>query len=248
MKAKGLCVGMSCAGDPTLSTGQLLGEEDAPVDTISIVSNSLLLREGLPRLFPPSSRRLISGSYTGHPPQGTPPSSCAQHIVLIDAGLGLQVTLAWVRYWRSQPPAALVIVVEMPNDPNLIVACIEAGASGYTLLGASAGEVVDVIQCVRQGLAQCSPEVTAHLFARLQAQSVEQPRLPALASLLTAREIEVLRYVAQDLSNQEIATILVIEVRTVKHHVHNILEKLRCRHRWDAARLAHERGWLDAEP
>ncbi|HZG68254.1 MAG TPA: hypothetical protein VEZ12_16035, partial [Herpetosiphonaceae bacterium] len=97
------------------------------MDTISIVSNSLLLREGLPRLFPPSSRRLISGSYTGHPPQGTPPSSCAQHIVLIDAGLGLQVTLAWVRYWRSQPPAALVIVVEMPNDPNLIVACIEAG-------------------------------------------------------------------------------------------------------------------------
>jgi DNA-binding NarL/FixJ family response regulator len=62
---------------------------------------------------------------------------------------------------------------------------------------------------------------------------------------LTQRELEVLRYVNLDYSNQQIAELLTIEIRTVKHHVHNILQKLQLRHRWDAARLAVEQGWLE---
>ncbi|SRR5258706_582485 len=70
---------------------------------------------------------------------------------------------------------------------------------------------------------------------------------PTQMGSLTARELEVLRYLADDYSNQQIADLLVIEVRTVKHHVHNILAKLNVGHRWDAARLALEQGWLSNE-
>ena len=63
---------------------------------------------------------------------------------------------------------------------------------------------------------------------------------------LTNTYLEVLHYVAKDYSNQEIATALAIELTTVKNHVHNILEKLRLRHRWDAAQYATEHGWLGA--
>jgi DNA-binding NarL/FixJ family response regulator len=64
---------------------------------------------------------------------------------------------------------------------------------------------------------------------------------------LTNRELDVLRCINQDLTNQQIAEALVIEVRTVKHHVHSILYKLKLSHRWEAGRVAAERGWLSLE-
>jgi len=123
------------------------------------------------------------------------------------------------------------------------LSCIEAGAHGYALQGASSAEVIQVIEQVHRGVAHCSPEVTAKLFARLTQlktvqQSIEKPAL-------TCRELEVLHYIAKDYSDRGIASALVIEVRTVKHHVHNILRKLNVKHRRDAAQLAINNGWLN---
>ena len=86
--------------------------------------------------------------------------------------------------------------------------------------------------------------MTGRLCARLMSTRRQLHDLSVNTSPLTPRELEVLQYINQNLSNQEIAAILVIEVRTVKHHVHNILEKLGLKNRRDAARLADQRGWL----
>ncbi|MBZ0309196.1 MAG: response regulator transcription factor, partial [Anaerolineae bacterium] len=61
---------------------------------------------------------------------------------------------------------------------------------------------------------------------------------------LSERELEVLRYITRGYSNKEIACELYITVRTVKHHIHNILRKLNLSRRQEAARYATERGWL----
>jgi DNA-binding NarL/FixJ family response regulator len=137
-----------------------------------------------------------------------------------------------------------VIIIEVENDKDLILAYIEIGASGYTLKEASPTELVQAVWYASQGLAQCSPEITAYLFARLAARCVTcQPSIPAPLPL-TTREMEVLRCLAQGMSNKEIAATLVIEIYTVKHHVHNILEKTKLRHRYEAVRFAAEQGWV----
>jgi two-component system nitrate/nitrite response regulator NarL len=213
------------------------------ISAISIVSNSQLLREGLTSLLMAHSRLHIIGSYSGRMPGAIPLPSPAGHVVLLDGNLGRNLGVAWTLYWHGMDPPAHVVLLELLEDIDLILSYIEAGAAGYTLQGASVADLVEAIDGVRQRVAHCSPEVTAGLFARLAALRSAVPPV-GLAAQLTPRELEVLRYIAEDYSNQAIANALVIEVRTVKHHVHNILEKLNMRRRGDAARFAATQGWL----
>src|SRR5690606_24222874 len=113
------------------------------------------------------------------------------HIVLIDGSAGRQKTQGWTRYWRTCTPPANVLVLEMVNDVDLIVDCIEEGVGGYVLRGESVDEVVQAIAQIQQGLAKCSPEVTGRLCARLMAahQFISDLSLPE--SPLTPRELEV---------------------------------------------------------
>lgn len=210
----------------------------------SIVSSSVLLREGLPAVLGSYIRLQWIASYPGLPVGAEPFTNPSGHIVLLDSGIGREACLEWTRFCRGRPTPARVLILEMVNDVNIILECIEAGASGYTLQGATPAEVAGAIVQVRRGLAQCSPEVTAQLFARLASLGVRQPpRLPVSVHL-TSREIEVLNCIARGYSNRQIADELVIELRTVKQHVHNILDKLKVSHRWEAARFAQEQGWL----
>jgi DNA-binding NarL/FixJ family response regulator len=166
----------------------------------------------------------------------------ANHLVLLDSGIEHNAVIAHIQEWRSRQSSAYIIVLELKNDSDLILDCIEAGAHGYALQGASSAEVAQIIQQVYQGTVQCSPEITAKLFERLAQSRVEQPS--SIKPPLTRRELEVLYYLTKDCSDRDIATALVIEVRTVKHHVHNILRKLKVKHRWDAAQLALNNHWL----
>jgi two-component system nitrate/nitrite response regulator NarL len=213
---------------------------------VSVVSNSVLQREALVSLLASHIEIRLIGSYDGSSQPVEHLSNPPGHVVLLDTGVGPEAGLAWTRGWRSltQPPH--VIALELADDSDTILAYIGAGAGGYTLKGASANQVAQAIVWVRQGIAQCSPRVAADLFHRYAAvESTRGQPHTRLTPPLTLRELEVLRHVNADRSNQEIAALLVVEVRTVKHHVHNILQKLKLRHRWDAARLATQQGWLE---
>ncbi len=219
--------------------GQAARQALRPGVALTIISNSCLLREGLSSLLPGSLPLESVASLPGDAIRGPGPTSQARHVVLLDSGLGQEAALGWTRHWCAQ--ASKVIVLELSDDSDGILACIEAGACGYTLRGASVADVAAAIERACRDQALCSPELTAKLFARLAAARAEPPPLEVP---LTAREIEVLRYVASGYSNQAIAATLVIEVRTVKHHVHNILGKLNLHHRAEAARFAEARGWI----
>jgi len=117
-----------------------------------------------------------------------------------------------------------------------------AGASGFLLKDVTAERLFDAVRVVAAGDALLSPAVTRRLiaeFARLR----RRPRPPAPAlSTLTPRETEVLRLVAEGLSNPEIATRLVVGEETVKTHVSRVLGKLGLRDRTQAVVLAYESG------
>jgi DNA-binding NarL/FixJ family response regulator len=152
-------------------------------------------------------------------------------VVLI--GLGLAEGRDLLRTVGAVVPAARTIVIGVTECDEEVVACAEAGASGFLLRSEPLARLVSLIGAVVAGETLCSPRVAAALMRRvatLAAEARPQSRVPAL----TPREHQVLGLLELGLSNQEIGDRLGIEVRTVKNHVHNILEKVGARRRGEA--------------
>jgi two-component system, NarL family, nitrate/nitrite response regulator NarL len=142
-------------------------------------------------------------------------------------------------------PEVKILVMGLPELESEILACIEAGASGYLPQEASLDDLLCHMQAVVAGEAFCSPKVAGFLFTwiREEARKRERFRLLDLVNL-TRRELEILTLLEEGLSNKEIAMRLHIEVQTVKNHVHNVLKKLQIEDRREAARYAREQGLM----
>jgi DNA-binding NarL/FixJ family response regulator len=126
---------------------------------------------------------------------------------------------------------------------------LRAGASGFLLKDVTAERLFDAVRVIAVGDALLAPAVTRRLiseFARLRAQPDNRPA-PSLAAL-TPRETQVLRLVAQGLSNPEIAARLVVSEETVKTHVSRVLGKLGLRDRTQAVVTAYESGLVVPRP
>lgn len=210
--------------------------------SISIISNSSLMCEALVLLLEKHLNIHLVGSYRGNVDVTEAMLNPLEHVVLIDSGIGRELTVTRIQQLRKFGSPPHVVVLELENNIDMILNCIEAGANGYTLQGASSEEVNQVILQVMQGIAQCSPEITAKLFSRLTELRATQHL--NINNPLSSREMEVLQLIAKGYSDRAIALEFVIEICTVKHHVHKILHKLAVKHRWDAARLAADQGWI----
>ena len=138
-----------------------------------------------------------------------------------------------------------VVALAVPETEGHVVACAEAGISGYVPRHASLGDLESTIDRVANGEALCSPSIAGSLFRRVATLAAEHPA-DSPHTILTARETQIVDLIDQGLSNKEIALRLFIEVATVKNHVHNILEKLQVRRRGEAAARVR-RGHLRQE-
>jgi len=119
---------------------------------------------------------------------------------------------------------------------------LRAGASGFLLKDATAERLFDAVRVIAAGEALLAPAVTRRLISEFALRP--EPSAPATAGLaaLTPRETQVLRLVAEGLSNAEIATRLVVTDETVKTHVSRVLSKLGLRDRTQAVVTAYESG------
>jgi DNA-binding NarL/FixJ family response regulator len=215
---------------------------------LNVVSHSHLLREALIHLLQNAWGNMLD-SYVGNDASDNDSDvgTLSQHLIVLDYGMGRDATFRYLQQWRSQHPSFYIMVVELQDEGDVILDCIEAGAHGYVLQGATSREIIQTVAQIYRGLAHCPPDITAKLFERLaqtktMLQTMAQPSREKPP--LTQRELEVLHYVVKGCSNRDIATALLIEVRTVKHHVHNLLHKLEVKHREQVAQLAIEHGWL----
>jgi two-component system, NarL family, response regulator NreC len=134
-----------------------------------------------------------------------------------------------------------VLVLSMQDDPHYVRQAFAAGASGYVLKEAADSEVVSAIREVARGGRYVNPE----LGARLVAAEVDERRREE-DDPLSEREREVLRLLALGHTNQEIAKMLYISVRTAETHRAHIMQKLGLQTRAELVRYAIERGLLDA--
>ncbi len=122
-------------------------------------------------------------------------------------------------------PNTQVLALSAYDDDRHVFPALKAGAMGYVLKTASAGEIKDAIRSV----ARRQPFLDRRIYEKLQqflAQMREEVLLPEPGPHLTPREEEVLDLLTEGLSNREIAEELVVSIKTVKTHVSNILQKL----------------------
>jgi len=160
------------------------------------------------------------------------------NLILVSANLEDNGALALTRKIAQEHPELKVLVVGMPESKYVILQYVMAGASGYVLQDVSVDQLLQNIRAAEEDKALVSPTMAAALIdhvAELAHISARPYIQPEAYSELTARELEVLQLIDEGLTNQEISNELVIEVGTVKNHVHNILRKLDVASREDAA-------------
>lgn len=159
-------------------------------------------------------------------------------VALVSTKLPEQGALELTNAITHMAPGTKVLALGLTENRERVLRYVEAGAVGYILPDDSLEEMLETIRTAKSGQARVSPEIAAAMMARISelAQMFTQVESSVLESAgLTARELEVLELIAQGKTNQEIAEHLVIEVGTVKNHVHSILDKLKVSSRGEAA-------------
>ena len=161
------------------------------------------------------------------------------NVALVSAGLPEQGALKLTRtiVERASPTKVLVLSFAEENNHEAL-RYIEAGAAGYILKDSSLNELTDTIRLSQKGEAQVSTQMAWAMMERLsnlaRMFSAVEHKMDRDVQL-TSRELQVLQFIGEGLTNQEIAARLVVEVGTVKNHVHSILEKLNVNNRDEAA-------------
>jgi DNA-binding NarL/FixJ family response regulator len=168
-------------------------------------------------------------------------------VVLMDVRMpGVDGIEATRQLAAAGDPGPRVLILTTFDLDQYVFDALRAGASGFLLKDVTAERLFDAVRVVAAGEALLAPAVTRRLiseFTRLRPVQENPGAAPSAAlSALTPRETEVLRLVAEGLSNPEVARRLVVTEETVKTHVSRMLSKLGLRDRTQAVVAAYESG------
>jgi NarL family two-component system response regulator LiaR len=172
-------------------------------------------------------------------------------VILLDLLMPQMDGVQATRKILQDNPQARVLILTSFGEDDKVFPAIRAGAQGYLLKDIQPRDLVQAIRETFQGRAQLHPEVARRLMMAVsEDEHIQKPKPDsALESLqgLTEREKEVLVYIANGLTNREIAEKMVISEKTVKTHVSNLLDKLEVEDRTRAAiwALKHGLGPID---
>lgn len=207
--------------------------------SLLIVDNHTLFRQGLVSLLQSEAGyRVLGEASSGEEALRLVPE-LRPDVILMDVKMpGIGGVEATRRLLEGDPEARVMMLTVSEEEENLFAA-IQAGARGYILKNADAGELLEAIQRVHAGEAMLSPAMTLRLLQTLKSGGIPAP-LPELP--LTSREQDVFHLLAQGASNRQIAETLMITENTVKTHVRNILEKLELHSRTEVAAFARRQS------
>lgn len=168
-------------------------------------------------------------------------------VLMTDLGLPDGSGVEIIRACARRYPQTDIMVVTMLSDEANVLACIEAGASGYVLKDAGKMDIARAVLDLRAGGAPMSPAIARMVLAKVRdgEKPLAMPSAPRLNDAsLTKREAAILDLIAQGDSYGEVARMLSVSVGTVQTHIKNIYGKLAVHSRGEAVFEAHRRGLL----
>ncbi len=224
--------------------------------TLLLVDDQRLMRDGLRTLLELEEDFHVVGEAENGQEALTAFEKLAPDVVLMDIRMPIMNGVEAIRHLRGKWPEAKVIILTTFDDDAYVFDGLRAGALGYLLKDVSGDELADAIRTVAKGGALIDPSVTRKVvaeFARLtnpaRGTSPAQPVSPTrgtgpLPEPLSDREQEILRLLAEGLTNREIAQKLFLAEGTVKNYISSILLKIDARDRTQAALRARELGLI----
>ncbi len=160
-------------------------------------------------------------------------------VAVLDVKMPKTTGIEATRWIRQNAPATAVLVLSAFDDDPYVLAALQAGAAGYVLKSADAGEIVRAVRDVHAGRSAVDPDLAGRMLRGLSAgEGAVRPER------LTERELEVLVLVAKGRTNKAIGSELRISARTVQGHLAKIFDKLQAESRTEAVMRAVNLGWL----
>jgi NarL family two-component system response regulator LiaR len=207
---------------------------------VLVVDDHAVVRKGLRALL--SSPRYhieVVGEARDGAEAVTQARSLQPDVILMDLLMPNKTGLEALIEIRAEDPTAKVLILTSADDHAQVVASLKAGARGYIVKDSVPDELIQAIQAVYAG------QLLLPLDLAQTALFAEPDQLTPLTEL-TERELDVLRYLAQGRSNQEIADALDISLDIVRSHVRTLLNKLHLANRTQAALYALEQGLFNS--
>ena len=200
------------------------------VTSIAVVDDHPLFREGVIRSLSETGRfRILAAGATGEEAVRIAAES-GPDVLLLDLSMpdgGLEA----LRRIKAANPGQRVVVLTVSETDQDVAQALALGADGYILKGVGSRTLAEAIGAVAAGQKYVAPTLSAGLVSRLVRARQEED----LLEQLSARQREVLEFVAQGLTNKEIALKLDLHEKTVKHHMSRVLAKLQVNNRTAAA-------------
>jgi DNA-binding NarL/FixJ family response regulator len=166
-------------------------------------------------------------------------------VAVLDIQMPGMTGIEATRRIKAEHPEVRVLILTAYDDDPYIFALLQAGASGYVLKTAGSGELVNAVRSVHRGESALDPAVAQKVVQQLT--SGRPLGAQQTVEALTDREVEVLRLVAQGLTNKAAGQALGISDRTVQGHLANIYGKLHVSSRTEAVTEALKQGWITIE-
>jgi len=211
--------------------------------TVLLVDDHALFREGLAALLSTQEGIEIVGEAASGEEALEKARELLPDVILMDILMPGMGGLDATRKIKEEMPHTRIVMLTVSEEEDDLFEAIKAGAEGYLLKTVKSRDLIDMLLGVLRGEAAVSRVIARKLWEEFaeQAKRQEAPSLLAPPHL-TRREMEVLRFLSEGLPDKAIASRLGISQRTVKNHVHNILEKLQLQNRVQAAAYALRQG------
>ena len=210
--------------------------EGRPI-TVLVADDQELFRRGMQTVLATEAGFNVVGEASDGAAAVARTTDLAPDVVLMDVRMPEMDGIEAARRIRELAPSTRVIMLTVSDEEDDLYGAVRAGANGYLLKDASLDDVADAVRAVARGESLISPSMASKLlseFTNLTSGTTADAAEPKLSD----REREVLKLVAQGLTNREAANALHLSENTVKNHVANILDKLHLRSRLEAAMYA----------
>jgi DNA-binding NarL/FixJ family response regulator len=211
--------------------------------TVLIADDQVLVRSGLRAILESEPGIQVVGEVGDGAEAVEAVRRLRPHVALIDIRMprldGVAATRALLR--GTVPVPTKILVLTTFHLDAYVTEARRAGASGFLLKEATAGQLIEAVRVIASGEAILAPSVTRRLLERMAEDSAGDGG-QQIRDLLSAREVDVLLLVARGLSNAEIGATLHLAETTVKSHVQSMLGKLGMRDRLQAAVAAYDAG------